>query len=177
MSVMKIAEFVLNIYCIAALSLALLLASVVVIPLWIIATAANTLHSLVASRGQNGSFAGIWRIWTADDGRGKASVESAKKGLGVAKGGAVRIGGIAPLIGIAEGIETALAARQLIYEECGQLIPVWAALSAVGLRNIELPSQVHAVKIFTDNDPIKFRHGLTIRTLAWPPRRRCKSGF
>jgi Toprim domain len=104
-------------------------------------------------------FAGIWRIYVAADGSGKAPVENPKRGLGASRGGAVRIGGVAPIIGIAEGIETALAVRQLIYEQSGQLIPVWSALSATGMQSVDIPNDVHVVKIFADADPIKFRKG------------------
>jgi hypothetical protein len=60
-------------------------------------------------------------------------------GLGVARGGAVRIGGVGHTIGIAEGIETALAVRQLVNEQTGITFPVWAALSANGMQSVEIP--------------------------------------
>ena len=74
-------------------------------------------------------------------------------GLGVARGGAVRIGGVKPCIGIAEGIETALAVRHLVREQTGITFPVWAALSANGMQSAEIPSNVFQVKIFPVHDP------------------------
>jgi Toprim domain len=105
----------------------------------------------------DGRFAGIWRIYVAKNGRGKAPVETPKRGLGVARGGAVRIGGVENVIGIAEGIETALAVRQLVHEQTGITFPVWAALSANGMQSVEVPSRVFQVKIFPDHDqPTRF---------------------
>jgi len=101
----------------------------------------------------DGEFAGIWRIYVAKNGRGKAPVETPKRGLGIARGGAIRIGGVESFIGIAEGIETALAVRQLVKEQTGIIFPVWAALSANGMQSAEIPSNVFRVKIYPDNDP------------------------
>jgi hypothetical protein len=89
--------------------------------------------------GPDGDFAGIWRIYVAKNGKGKAPVVTPKRGLGVARGGSVRIGGVQPAIGIAEGIETALAVRQLVKEQTGITFPVWAALSANGMQSVEIP--------------------------------------
>jgi hypothetical protein len=74
-------------------------------------------------------------------------------------GGAVRIGGTWPAIGVAEGLETALACRQLVFEATGHKLPVWSALSTSGMRGLELPAVVTSVRIFADGDPIKFRAG------------------
>jgi hypothetical protein len=104
-----------------------------------------------------GEFCGVWRIYVAKNGKGKAPVEAPKMGLGVARGGAVRIGGVGHTIGIAEGIETALAVRQLVNEQTGITFPVWAALSANGMQSVEIPSKVFQVKIFPDHDqPTRF---------------------
>lgn len=97
-----------------------------------------------------GNLTGIWRIFLRDDGR-KADVENAKLGLGPTAGGAVRLNGMAPHIGIAEGVETALAAWLLI----GRSIPVWSGLST-SYVNLEVPLGVSRVTIFPDGDrPLK----------------------
>jgi putative DNA primase/helicase len=98
-----------------------------------------------------GDLCAVWRIYLRGDGR-KADVENAKLGLGPAGGGAVRIGGNGPRIGLAEGVESALGAWNLI----GRQYPVWAALSTSGLVGIELPLGIQRVTIFPDGDrPIK----------------------
>jgi hypothetical protein len=94
-----------------------------------------------------GGLTAIWRIFLRGDGR-KADVENCKLGLGPAGGGAVRIGGIASHIAIAEGIESALGAWLLL----GQKVPTWAALSTSGLVGFEVPLGVSRVTIMPDGD-------------------------
>jgi putative DNA primase/helicase len=50
-------------------------------------------------------------------------------------------------LGVAEGVETALAAWQL------SGIPTWSLLSAQGLRSFAVPEGVHHLTVFVDNDP------------------------
>jgi hypothetical protein len=99
----------------------------------------------------SGEVCAVWRIYLREDGR-KADVPAAKLGLGPAGGGAVRIGGLGSKIGLAEGVESALGAWNLV----GRKYPVWAALSTSGLVGIELPLNVDHVCIFMDGDrPVK----------------------
>lgn len=79
----------------------------------------------------------------------KAQVSSPKKVMPPVRpisGGAIRLFGFGQHIGIAEGIETAIAA----HEAYGY--PVWAAVSAGGLESFEVPNGVEHVTIFGDND-------------------------
>jgi putative DNA primase/helicase len=79
---------------------------------------------------------------------GKAPVESARKlmpGKPIA-GGAIRLGPVAEWIGIAEGIETALAASQLFN------VPVWSCISTAGIESFTPPDGVRTLTIFADND-------------------------
>jgi putative DNA primase/helicase len=62
------------------------------------------------------------------------------------KGGAVRLFPAAPIIGIAEGIETALAAKELFG------VPTWAAINAGNLEAFAPPAGTELVHIFADND-------------------------
>lgn len=97
---------------------------------------------------QRGVPKAIWRIYLAPDGRGKASVPKSKLGLGPAGGGAVRIGGIGPHLGLAEGVETALGAWMLT----GRKFPIWAALSTSGIVGFNVPKGVGRLTLFPDGD-------------------------
>lgn len=64
----------------------------------------------------------------------------------VPTGGAVRLAPSAPTMGIAEGIETALAAAQI------HDVPVWAALTAGALIKWQPPPTARHILIFGDRD-------------------------
>jgi putative DNA primase/helicase len=86
------------------------------------------------------------RTWLDGKG-GKAPVDQPKKVFsGTIKGGAIRLAPLAECLGIAEGIETALAASVLFG------MPVWAAISANGVQQWEPPAGVSSVVVFADND-------------------------
>jgi len=82
----------------------------------------------------------------------KAPVSSPKKllpGLGLS-GAAIRLTPICRRIGIAEGIETALAAMEL------HRMPVWSCVSDSGLASFEPPVGVEEVVVFGDHDEVSF---------------------
>lgn len=115
----------------------------------------------------SGVLTAIWRIYLTQDGF-KADVHDVKLGLGPASGGAVRIGGIGPGIGIAEGIESALGAWFMI----GQAYPVWASLSTSGMVGFEPPIIVERVTIFPDGDaPIRKKDGDYVPVEVAPGRK------
>ena len=81
------------------------------------------------------------------DGR-KAPVGTPKKlmqGLPLS-GAAIRLTAVSEVLGIAEGIETALAASELFE------VPVWSCVSAQGIESFEPPAGVKEVVVFADND-------------------------
>jgi hypothetical protein len=91
---------------------------------------------------------GIHLTYLAVDGSMKATVNPAKRSLGPIGGGAVRLAPIEAgkeLI-VGEGIETVLSVMQATG------LPGWAALSAVGVRNLILPPEAELVLIAADND-------------------------
>ena len=59
--------------------------------------------------------------------------------------GAVRLGPPSPMMGLAEGVETALSA-QLLYA-----LPIWASLGASRLKSVRLPKACRTVVLFADN--------------------------
>lgn len=86
------------------------------------------------------------RTWLDGQG-GKAPVDEPKKVMaGTIKTGAIRLAPMAECLGLAEGIETALRASVLF------AMPVWAAISAGGMRDWEAPEGLKHLIVFGDND-------------------------
>ena len=83
----------------------------------------------------------IHRTFLARDGTGKAPVDPQKMMLGPCRGGAVRLADADAVLMVGEGIETCLSAMQATG------YPAWAALSAPGLRALELPMPASATEV------------------------------
>ena len=94
------------------------------------------------------SVIAVHRTFLKSDGSGKSVVPPARMTLGPVGGAAVHLAPIGEVLGIAEGIETALSAMQL------SGIPTWAALSAGGIEKLRLPALPLAceIVIFADHD-------------------------
>ncbi len=75
-----------------------------------------------------------------------ARIDVPRCGLGRFGSGAVWLGGVAPRLGLAEGIETALSASVLFG------VPCWATLGTERFRLVALPPQVKELVLFLDND-------------------------
>ena len=102
-------------------------------------------------RKRDGQPCGLHETYLAGDGSGKAPIENPRRIIGVkegsTRGGTVRL--FEPrdgAIGLAEGLETAIAAYLLTGT------PTWAALNAGGIERAELPQEIKKVVIFVDND-------------------------
>lgn len=87
------------------------------------------------------------RTFLAQDGRGKANISTPRKVTGqYGRGPTIRLMPTAPLMGIAEGIETALAAARLFR------IPVWSVVCAHGIQTFEPPPECQHLIVFADHD-------------------------
>lgn len=102
--------------------------------------------ALIAAIRDNGGLVAVHRSFLEPDGSGLAAIEAPRMGLGRFGAGAVRLGGVAPRLGLAEGIETALSAARLFG------LPVWATLGTERFARVEVPAQVREIVLFPDND-------------------------
>jgi putative DNA primase/helicase len=98
----------------------------------------------------DGRMVSIHRTFLTEAG-GKAHGPQSKKLMpviapGSTRGAAIRLFPTGEQLGVAEGIETALACHLLFQ------IPVWAAISSGGLARIDIPREVKRVEIFPDHD-------------------------
>ena len=97
----------------------------------------------------DGRALALHRTYLTRDGR-KADVPEPKKltqAAGPLPGAAIRLATVREgVLGVAEGIETALAAF------LGSGVPTWAAVSASGLAAFLWPDDVHELIVFADHD-------------------------
>jgi hypothetical protein len=92
----------------------------------------------------------------------KASIEPQRMALGPIKGGGVRLATGTDSLMVGEGIETCLSAMQATGR------PAWSAISAIGLRALDLPDIVRQVIILVDGD----EEGERASSVAWARWRR-----
>lgn len=109
---------------------------------------------LAAVTSRDGELINVHRTYLTMEGQ-KANVPTVRKlspSAGFMAGASIKIGDPAPRpdgrlgLGVAEGIETALAASML-----GD-IPVWPCVSTSGLTTFVAPDNVHHLYIFADHD-------------------------
>jgi putative DNA primase/helicase len=79
-------------------------------------------------------------------GGSKAPVAVPRKAIGILGTGAVRLARCTDVLGLAEGVETALSAQQLTG------VPTWACLGASRMHRVAIPDHVRELHIFGDND-------------------------
>lgn len=138
------------------------------------AKAMATYHpALIAAVRDDVGLVAVHRTFLDPATAGKAKIDSPKMLLGNPGRGAVRIGEATRVLGLAEGIETALAAAAI------HKISVWAVLGNERFGMVSIPDRVEHVVILADNDAggaraVKLaqeglvRPGRSIET-RWPP--------
>jgi putative DNA primase/helicase len=92
--------------------------------------------------GPDGSLQSAHRIYDAE-------IKPRKKSLppvNTIAGGAVRLFEPTDELGVAEGIETALAAHELLN------VPMWAVLTANGVQSFQPPAGLLRLHVYADND-------------------------
>jgi hypothetical protein len=113
----------------------------------------SSVPAMLARMNNNvtGEFSGIHRTALSDDFSTKRLMPDnrpSRKIMGVAKGSAVHLFPCSKHLGIAEGIETALSAYQIFK------MPVWAAMSAGGIKDFPVIFGLKFLRIFADHDEV-----------------------
>lgn len=94
---------------------------------------------------KTGNPIGMHRTYLTEDSN-KADLKSPKKSLGKTACGSIRLIPATDTLGVAEGIETALAASQLFS------LPVWSVIDSGQMEAFYPPDGIRKVVIFGDND-------------------------
>ena len=105
-----------------------------------------------------GKHVAIHRTFLASNGNGKADIKPARKVTGqYGNGPTIRLMPAAPMMGIAEGIETALSAARLFR------MPVWSVICATGMESFRPPVECRHLVVFADRD----HHGRGLRAAEY----------
>jgi putative DNA primase/helicase len=97
--------------------------------------------------GPDGKPVNVHRTFLTSEGKKAARIPAKKLMRGTCPpGSAIRLGPLEATLGVAEGIETALAAHQKFG------FPVWSVISSVGMERFQIPKQVMCLMVFADND-------------------------
>jgi len=100
--------------------------------------------ALVSPIIRDNLLVGVHRVFLDDSGR-----KLGRTMLGDCRGGAVRLGGTAGRLVVAEGVETTLALRQLTPDQPGEF---WAALSAGNMAILRLPPDPRELVVGADGE-------------------------
>lgn len=129
--------------------------------------------ALIAAVRDDSGLVGVHRTFLDRTRNCLATLAPAKCALGRLGSGAVRLQPAGDVLGLAEGIETALSAAQLFG------IPCWATLGTERFRHVALPAHVSMLLLFLDRDAggrraealVRSRFGEQVAIEArYPPR-------
>jgi len=121
--------------------------------------------ALIAAVRDDSGLAGVHRTFFDSATNGVAALVPPKCALGRLGSGAVRLQAAGAVLGLAEGIETALSASQLFG------IPCWATLGTERFRHVAIPASVSTLLLFLDADPGGRRAEMLIRSRPTGPAR------
>jgi hypothetical protein len=107
-----------------------------------------------AIQNAEGRITAVQRIYIDPVTAKKVSAKPAKKTKGPMQDGAVRLAKPARILGIAEGIETAMSAMHMFS------LPVWACLGAQRLRAVWIPEEVEQLVLFADRGEVGMREAI-----------------
>jgi putative DNA primase/helicase len=100
---------------------------------------------VVAVQRSDGAIVSVQSTLLTATGK-KASAAVSRVTVGALGSGAVRLAAVGEVLGIAEGVESALSAMQLAG------VPCWACLGAARMQRVAFPVRVTELHIFADND-------------------------
>jgi putative DNA primase/helicase len=102
--------------------------------------------AMIAAVRDEAGLVAVHRTFLASHGRGLATRQPSRAALGLLGSGLVRLAPASNVLGLAEGIETALSASALFG------LPCWATLGTERFQRIALPASIHRIILFLDND-------------------------
>jgi hypothetical protein len=121
---------------------------------------------VAAVQRPDGKIVAIQTTLLTPSGR-KASVSRLRNTTGTLGAGAVRLAKAIDVLGMAEGVETALSAMQLTG------VPTWACLGAARMRRVAIPDHVRELHLFGDTHAARNAAFASSRLSATPPLGPC----
>lgn len=107
---------------------------------------AQYLPALLVAVREGPTLVAMQRVFISDAGEPLPGIHPFKRMLGQPRLGAVRLGRVDKILGLAEGFETALSATALFS------VPCWATLGTERFDRLAIPTSVDRLILFLDND-------------------------
>lgn len=107
---------------------------------------------IAAVQAADRSIQATQNTYLLPDGRGKARLSAPRLPKGPLKGGTVRLAAAGEILGLAEGVETGLAAMQMFG------VPIWCCLGGSNIKNAPVPGTTKQIIIYGDNGDAGHRY-------------------